>query len=321
MLTHDQLVGARNRLQLDRSAPVELREEFAPLWAGNWEFGDLGNKYAAPVCAFTVDRGGFEIWADKGRPVFKPEAYGTRVCISDSPSAQMRYDPVQRTLTASKGAFAKNGRLDTLSLPHPDEAAASLLGRGFRRTESTPSRPPDLVIAGPRTIDIVSACLPPSDNQLAEQLLLLGARAEGPLGSDPYKTAQARLGNFLVRVVGADPNDLRIDDGSGLSRHNYVTTRLIAKLLAWENGLPTAAGWRAALAHAGSGTLASRLKGLTFVGKTGSLDMVVALSGYVQCADGHERIVSVILNEFGCSAREARDVADAFVSAVASFSF
>lgn len=319
MLTHDQLVAARERLRLDRRLPVYVRQEYAPRWGTNWEYGDLPNKYSAPVTAFTVDRGSFEIWAEKGRPRFKPEAYGTKVVKVSSlpPGTALRYDPFRRTLFAAPGAFTKDGRLDTLSLPDPDEAAASLLGRELRLTDVVPTRAPDLEIAGPSTLDIVGACLPPSDNQLAEHLLLLGARREGPLGLDPYATAQTRLKNFLTRIVGVVPGDLKIDDGSGLSRHNFVTTRGIAKLLAWSAQQPTAEAWRAAMAHGGKGTLANRLKTVKFDGKTGSLDMVVALSGFVETDDRQTRVVSVILNGFGCPSGEARGVADRFVETVA----
>jgi D-alanyl-D-alanine carboxypeptidase/D-alanyl-D-alanine-endopeptidase (penicillin-binding protein 4) len=318
MLTHAQLVKAREQLGLDRRLPVYVHEEYAPMWGENWEIGDLPNKYAAPVCAFTVDRGSFEIWAQKGRPQFRPESYGTRVVFAPLPKGTTsRYDPFTRTFYATPEAFKKDARVDTLSLPRPDAAAASLLGSRMVLTEETPRRAPDLVLTGPTTIDVVSACLPPSDNQLAEQLLMLGARSEGPLGLDPYAVARPRLANFLTRIVGVDPADIKIDDGSGLSRHNYVTTHAIAKLLSWCDHQPTADAWRNALAHAGKGTLATRLKGVEFAGKTGSLDLVAALSGYVQTKRGETRIVSVILNQFGCSSTEARAVADRFVQAVA----
>ncbi len=146
---------------------------------------------------------------------------------------------------------------------------------------------------------------------------MLGARREGPLGLDPYALAQVRLTNFLTRMVGVTPGDVHVDDGSGLSRHNYVTTRAIAKLLAWASDQSTAEIWRAALAHSGKGTLSSRLKGVPFAGKTGSLDMVSALSGYVETTDHQTRIVSIILNEFGCAPSVVRDVEDQIVRQVA----
>lgn len=315
LLSHDQLVEARNRLNLDRRLPVYVHEDYAPLWPENWEIGDLPNTYAAPVSAFTVDRAAFEIWSNGRRPQFRPESYGSRVVMSGS---DFQYDPFRRTVFAPRTAFVKNGLIDSLPLPHPDEAAASLLGSRMVPTDSVPSRMPDLIIAGPKTIDIVGQCLPPSDNQLAEQLLLLGARREGPLGKAPYAVAQNRISNFLTRIVGIDLGDVKVDDGSGLSRHNYVTVRAIAKLLAWSDRQPTSAAWHAALPHSGSGTLASRLKGIAFEGKTGSMDAVSSLSGYLHLPSGKVLIVSVILNEFNCSMADTRAIQDNVVKAVAA---
>ncbi len=317
LLTYGQLTQVRSQLLLEPNLPVYVREAYAPGWRDNWEYGDLPNKFAAPVCAFTVDRGSFEIWAKHGRPDFRPYAYGTKIVETVLPAGTLTvYDPFRRTLFADKSAFRKDGLVDTLSLPRPDDAAAQVLGSRLIVSDDLPSRPPDVVLKGTPVGEVVKACLPPSENQLAEQLLMLGARREGSLGPDEYRTALHRITDFLVRVVGVDAGELRIDDGSGLSRHNYVTARAITQLLAWENRQPTAELWRGALAHAGTGTLAHRLNGLTFAGKTGSLDMVVALSGYLETAEHQTRIVSIVLNEFGCSESEARAIADKFVRAV-----
>jgi hypothetical protein len=59
--------------------------------------------------------------------------------------------------------------------------------------------------------------------------------------------------------------------------------------------------------------LGERLKGVPFVGKTGTLDMVVALSGYVHTKKDRTLTVSLILNHFICTEKEARAVADDFI--------
>jgi D-alanyl-D-alanine carboxypeptidase len=61
--------------------------------------------------------------------------------------------------------------------------------------------------------------------------------------------------------------------------------------------------------------LSSRLDGVGFAGKTGSLDMVAALSGYLRTDNGNEVIVSVIANHYLCPNVEARTVLDDFVRA------
>ena len=82
------------------------------------------------------------------------------------------------------------------------------------------------------------ACLPPSDNNIAEHLFLLGAKAQGAFTTDPYPTARERMTAFMTGTVGVKKDDFRIYDGSGMSRHNLVTVRGIAQLLAWQNRQP-----------------------------------------------------------------------------------
>lgn len=319
MLSYDQLVGIRDRLGLDRHLPVYVSQPYAPLWPGGWEYGDLPNKYAAPITAFTVDRGSFRAVVKQGLVSFNPERFGTRVIVDPKfKSGFMRYDPFTQTLYSAVGGFPPEGISDTLSLPHPDEAAASLLGSGMVATTVVPMRPPDLDLAGPSTSEILRACLPSSDNQLAENLLLLGTLAAAPLGNDPYAVARQHLSDFATRTVGVLDGDLHVDDGCGLSRHDYVTTRGIVRLLVWSSRQPTAALWRDVLAHPGEGTLAKRLSSVPFTGKTGSMEMVASLSGYVDTPDHRPLVVSIVLNGFGCSGADAREIIDHFIATVAS---
>jgi len=318
LLSFEKLVEARTRLKLNRRLPVYVRQEYAPGIPDTWEFDDLPNRYAAPVTAFTVDRGGFELWNQAGKPVLLPDSYGVKIQVRQAVAKPtVQYDPFSRRVTVTGTLPKERARLDTLALPRSDEAAAKVLGNWFLPAEDLPQRTPDLVIVGRTTAEMVAACLPPSDNNIAEHLMLLGARAGGPLGARPYTPARERMTAFLTRVVGVAPEDVRVYDGSGLSRHNLVTSSAVAKLLAWSNRQPTAPVWRAAMARPGKGTLATRLQGIAFEGKTGTLDMVVGLSGYVMGKDGKERIVSVVLNHFTSSSTEARNLADEFVRQVA----
>jgi D-alanyl-D-alanine carboxypeptidase/D-alanyl-D-alanine-endopeptidase (penicillin-binding protein 4) len=318
-MTYDDLIQARRKLGIDGRFPVCVREAYAPEIPDSWEIDDLPNRYSAPVAAFTFDQGAFALWSKRGKASLVPEAFGVKVKISPAPGDPVViYDPIKRKLEISGTLPKADKELETLALPRPDEAAASIFGDRFLPTSETPQATPDLVVTGKSTIEMVGACLPPSDNNIAENLLLMGARKEGDLGASPYAVARGRLQNFLVRVVGVNREDVHPFDGSGLSRHNYVTTRAIAKLLCWANSQPTGVAWRGAFAQPGTGTLGNRLKGLVFQAKTGSLDMVASLSGYLTMASGKTVVVSVILNEYACSAGAARAVADEFVKAVAA---
>ncbi|HWA82499.1 MAG TPA: D-alanyl-D-alanine carboxypeptidase, partial [Fimbriimonadaceae bacterium] len=294
--------------------PIWVREAYRPLIPPSWEWDDLPNKYAAPVSAFTVDRGSIELWAEGEKLSILPCNYGLVARRgSKTGPRKVTYDPIRHTLTVDGELPKAKTKIDTLALDFPDVSAASFLGRRFNLTDHVPKSPPSLILGGPPLSATIKECLVHSDNNIAENLLLLAAAAEKPLSNDPYKDAEASLSRFLVSTVGVETGDFHPEDGSGMSRHDVVTTRGIVKLLQWALKQPTKDVWLDALAKPGAGTLQDRLSGVPFIGKTGTLDMVVALSGYVHTSKNRTLTVSLIFNQFICSERDARSIADDFV--------
>lgn len=313
-MTHDQLEAAAKSLRLSGRKPVEVHESYRPLIGPSWEWDDLPNKYAAPISAFTVDRGSIELWAEGEKLTIVPRNYWLKAVRGQKQgSRRVNYDPIRRILTVDGELPKAKTRIETLALDTPDVAAASYLGRGFALVSETPQSPPDLVVTGQPLSQTIKECLVHSDNNIAENLLLMGAASETALGDKPYSVADRSLEKFLTDVVGAQSGDVHPNDGSGMSRHNLVTTRAIVRLLKWSASLPTKEVWLDALAKPGTGTLSARLKGVPFVGKTGTLDGVVALSGYVNTKKNRTILVSLILNHFICGENEARGVADDFI--------
>lgn len=314
MMTHERLQRAAKELGLRQNLPVYVREAYSPMIPPSWEWDDLPNKYAAPITAFTVDRGSIELWAQGERMWITPRNYGLKpVRGARTGKRTVIYNPAKGTLIVTGELPSAATRIDTLALPNPNDSAASYLGRARATTKQLPSTPATLTLGGPPISETIKECLVKSDNNLAENLLLMGAAKNGPLTDKPYTFAPAQMRSFMINAVKVDPNDFRPYDGSGMSRHNLVTTRGIVKLLTWAAKQPTREVWMAALAKPGAGTLSTRLDGVEFVGKTGTLDMVVALSGYVKSKDNKTYIVSLILNHFLCSEREARTIADKFI--------
>jgi len=321
MLTFAQLTQAGKELGIKRDTAVYVRQAFTPRWGPSWEWDDLPNKYAAPVSVLTVDRGSFEIWAENGKAFFEPRAFGTLIVSIPGPgAATVEYQPTRRVAIV-RGTLPKvRTRLDTLALPAPDRAAVEALGGTYARADAVPERAPDLVIVSPPLSEIAKECLERSDNNLAEQLLLAAAAVQGPLGDDPYATASARLTAFLEGSVGASKGDFSPEDGSGLSRHNQVTARGLARLLVWSRKQSWGQVFEASLATPGVGTLNTRLLGSTFHGKTGTLHLASALSGYVKDRSGRLLAMSLVINHYGCSASEARKLQDRFVTEIESSS-
>jgi D-alanyl-D-alanine carboxypeptidase/D-alanyl-D-alanine-endopeptidase (penicillin-binding protein 4) len=294
-----------------------VRERYAPGIPDSWEIDDLPYRYAAPVAAFSVDRSAFELRAVGGEPKLEPKDFGVfcyRRTTTGAP--EIRYDPIRRTLEVDGALPPKDERLELLSVPSADGAAAAYLGARMVAADSVPDRVPDAEIKGSNLGEILKACLPPSDNNIAENLLLMGATSDGKPSANPYSAARKMETQFLISEVGLDPGDIHVYDGSGLSRHDFVTARAIIKLLCWARSQPTGDLWVNCLAVPGKGTLGHRLAGISFAGKTGSSDMISALSGYLTSANGKRYCVSIVMNGFGCPASVARSVQDAIVEEV-----
>lgn len=319
MTTYADLQGIAAKL--GRAKVVEVRQAFSNLLPPSWEFDDMPNRYAARVCSFTVDRGGFELWAQAGRCVFRPANFGCRVQRVGSGDLQVKFDPISGVATVFGKVPESETRLDTLAIPRPDAAAAMILGKTFvRRNADLPKAPPDAEIVSPPLRDIVAECLTKSDNQLAEQLMLMAAASEGPLPEQPYSVATARETDFLVKEVGLDPGDLHLEDGSGLSRHNLITSRAITKLLIWCKA-HLGEDYTRGLPSPGRGTLSGRLSGLNVMAKTGSLDMVSSFSGFLKTSTGQNLVFSLVFNGYSDSDSEIRALQDAIVRTMDTTSF
>lgn len=163
-----------------------------------------------------------------------------------------------------------------------------------------------------------------SDNLTGELLVkAVGASVAGPPGT--YGKGLAAERAFLAREVGIDTTAQMLADGSGVSRYNLVTARQIVALLHYmttrDDLFPS---YRAALPVAGvDGTLETRMRGTAAEGragaKTGTLNGVTALSGYVPSADGERLAFSLMTEFYTGSSAPRRAVQDSIVAALARF--
>lgn len=173
---------------------------------------------------------------------------------------------------------------------------------------------------------IAAKTMKPSQNMYTETILwTLGAQM-GNRSNPNLTTSQLGLGvvqGFLSQI-GIPSDGIVQYDGSGLSRHNLVTPSSVVQLYTYMARQSRYAQiWRDSLTIAGvDGTLRSRFKGTIAAGnvrgKTGTLDQVSALSGYVTTAAGENLVFSIIVN--GVPDRSARvSAADDIVIALANF--
>ena len=152
-------------------------------------------------------------------------------------------------------------------------------------------------ITSPTLSDMVKFALTWSDNLLAERL----ARAASHAVGYPMNDAGVALTiKKLLTDLQVDQSGLYVRDGSGLSKQDRVTAKLIADLLLKIRGDQKFAAIFDGLPISGkSGTLESRFintapqaVGLVHA-KTGTLDGTVSLAGYVE-SGAHEYIFVAI---------------------------
>jgi D-alanyl-D-alanine carboxypeptidase/D-alanyl-D-alanine-endopeptidase (penicillin-binding protein 4) len=122
------------------------------------------------------------------------------------------------------------------------------------------------------------------------------------------------MSSFLTEI-GATPGESRIDDGSGLSRNDQVTPKLVTRLLAHMYKSKDREVWISLLPIGGEdGTLSKRLccasDSHLIHAKTGTLARAIALSGYAESnsPDNNKRWLafSILINNFAASASEVQ---------------
>lgn len=111
-----------------------------------------------------------------------------------------------------------------------------------------------------------------------------------------------------LSTLGLDTKNMLLRDGSGMSHKNLVTANEVTKLLYTAQTKPWYPAFLNALPVAGNGerfvggTLRNRMTGTTAAGnvqaKTGALNGVTALSGYVTTKDGEILTFSIMINNY-----------------------
>ena len=145
----------------------------------------------------------------------------------------------------------------------------------------------------------------PSQNQIGE--LLFKTLALETTGVGTADSAQQVVSRQLL-AWGAPPDGFAVRDGSGLSRHDYVSPRTIVTVLDAMGRSPDFRLFYDALPIAGvDGTIRNRMKGTAAAGnmhaKTGTLDKARSLSGYVTTADGRMLLFSALANNYAVPTR------------------
>ncbi|HEX2144054.1 MAG TPA: D-alanyl-D-alanine carboxypeptidase/D-alanyl-D-alanine-endopeptidase [Glycomyces sp.] len=313
-----------------------------------WGWADLQYVYAAEVSALTVASGS-DYNAGSVRVFIKPGAAAgdpakiemvpandyveivNNATTGTSNSVSVNRDPHDNVIRISGTvAVGGNGTYATRSVIEPTRLAADVfadsleeagitLNGDLRYGESTPQGLETLASHQSMPLsELTGVVLKPSNASVAEALFkTLGYAATG---KGTFASGKAAV-YAAIEPYGVDTGPIRQVDGSGISRHNLLTTGMLTDLLVGVKDAPWFDTWYDALPIAcKDGTLGSRMCDTPAAdnvrAKTGSMTSVSALSGYVTDADGRELVFAVLTNDYLYST--VKDIEDKIAAAIAA---
>ncbi|BCW95269.1 MAG: D-alanyl-D-alanine carboxypeptidase/D-alanyl-D-alanine-endopeptidase [Fimbriimonadales bacterium] len=201
------------------------------------------------------------------------------------------------------------------------QAAGVVVERGITANLApiVPAETPSLRLVAehrsPPMREIIARINKPSDNLLTEiTLKALGREVRG----EGTTAAGVQVLREFLQSAGLEMGAVHIVDGSGLSRINGVSAENFVRLLEYMHRSPHAEAFRESLPVYGvDGTLRNRLRGTPVQGnsfaKTGSLNRVSSLSGYLRTQSGRWLAFSIIMNAYNAPASDARALQDKLV--------
>ena len=316
-----------------------------------WEIDDLDGPYGAPTDELLFSEGELTVRVRagaRGGDIPTVVTYPTRaypaVVIEARTRDGVTGEPLRITYDSTGSRLHVTGTIAVgdsarffTGYRHPADATVAAVTQalgaaGIMVDARARSLPPGVdstasdtltVLESASFADIMRRMQKPSQNQIAEMLFRTsGLHLTGVGTADSARAAAARV----LAELGVGPEDAAYRDGSGMSRHDYVTPRALVRVLDAMRRSPGFELYRSALPAAGvDGTLRNRMRGTPAAGnahaKTGTLDKARSLSGYVTSADGRLLMFSLLSNNFTVPTREVERVQDLIVVLLASERF
>lgn len=225
-------------------------------------------------------------------------------------AARFRRLLMQRGVVVEGGVRARHRPL-TLADGQP--------GAGAGAVEADPEDVEIARLPRPPLLETLTRISKVSQNLQAELMLCRLGEQEGSgsraAGLEQVEAVLAQAG------VGRAAFDLQ--DGSGMSAYNRVSPRATTTFLVWTTRQPWGEAWRETLPVGGrDGTLARRFVGTPLEGrifaKTGSLNGVNALAGFLTAASGQTLVFSIYANDRPSTAGSAVEAMDRALVALAT---
>jgi D-alanyl-D-alanine carboxypeptidase/D-alanyl-D-alanine-endopeptidase (penicillin-binding protein 4) len=297
----------------------------------SWEWDDLQWDDGAEVSAFPINNNAVDLnvrGGSSGQPctvsllplntlyqvinTCTTTATGTKRSLTVKKSLERNSVVISGTLPAGDTFTGY------LSVSHPAELFVTLLKERLERkgvviTGGARVLPPGAASAmtsleiakreSPPFSRVAALTMKPSQNMFTEVILWTMGEELGRKSGGSGDSAALGIGivKGFLNNAGIPADSVVQHDGSGLSRHNLVSPSAVVQLYGYMAKSRYSQAWRDSLTIGGvDGTLRNRFKGTAAAGnirgKTGTLDQVSALSGYVTTAAGEQLIVSIIVN-------------------------
>ena len=323
----------------------------SPLGYG-WSWSDLDDAYSAGVDALYFNEGFTQVMVrggaragDRVRAVTRPASTFpalrvTARTVQPLPRDATAADSAANTITVSQdssragvlvaGAIAAGDSVVVeITFRRQTEAylaalAEAMASRGIvvEKGDGAPAGEamPLFTMRSPTLREVLPFFEKPSQNQIGEILFKTLALEKTGVGR---ADSAARVVSRQVLAWGAAADGFAIRDGSGLSRHDYLSPRTLVTVLGAITAHPDFRAFYDALPIAGvDGTIRNRMKGTVaqgnLRGKTGTLDKARSLSGYVTTANGRQLILSILCNNYVVPTRRVDQVSDAIGVRLAS---
>jgi serine-type D-Ala-D-Ala carboxypeptidase/endopeptidase (penicillin-binding protein 4) len=312
-----------------------------------WTVQDLKTVYGAPITALSVNNNVVWLHARATRigqlvsagveprtSYFRIRNMATTGSRRSRRTVYARLIPGTRTIAVSGILPVTEGYSQYIMLEKPAETAAGMLKDELQRQGIRVAGQLDTIHRGEVSPEMKSGWKllaehysPPlvraleiinkrSQNLHAEMLLRTLGAEFGGTGSDEVGLQVVR--NFLVES-GVQSGPLSLRDGCGLSRENLMTPRFQTSLLLFLSTRPNFELFLNTLAISGTdGTLRNRLASQQVRGvihaKTGTLNGVANLSGYMTTKSGRNLVFTIFTNNVRASMARVRKTIDEICS-------
>lgn len=314
----------------------------------NWVWGDICNYFGAAPCGLSFNDNLYSLIFNSGAAGSKAELvdispkYNSIIlehkvnvtAAGKEDDAYITGDPFgeKKTVTGTIPPNSKNLEVKA-ALPDPALLCAEFLDKALNK-------------AGIKTPSLCAkSCYDKDDEAIKKEKTLMHTHYSSSLEKIIYYTNLTSNNLFCETILktigkgsnynginkvkdywkekGLDVSEIYMVDGNGLSRANTVTTYFEAALLhkmysdsvnfkSFYNSLPIA-GVNGSMRNIGNGTFIEK----NMRAKTGYINRARGYCGYVKTKSGKELAFSVLLNNYTCSASEAKKKIESLLIALA----